>query len=182
MRKLMLGIFFIIAVVSANSAYAESVPIHDSVGAGGLIEKYNSLTYRSKSIYFTACEKIPGTADEAYLIETNVGDLGDNVLLVYPNKQGTIDKIIILVREDGRLNREPYKILTEEILTLFNAFIIPPSNDEEGENLISAFVQAGKTGKSSFWSRTQGKRYIIERFRTINNNIPFANVRITARV
>lgn len=181
MRKILLLVFSLF-IISINVANAETVPIHDTVGSGGLLEKYNDLKYKSKTIYLTSCMKLPSDNEEVYLIETNVGDLGDNVFLVYPNKQGTIHKIIILVREDGRLEREPYKILTEEVITLFNSFIIPPSNDDEVSNLIGAFIQAGKTGKSSFWSVTQGRRYIIERFRTINNNIPFANVRITARI
>ena len=157
MRKIIVLLFWV-SMTLANIAYAEPVPIHDVVGAGGMIEKYNDLTFKSKSIYFTSCNEVPGTAEEIYLIETNVGDLGDNVLLVYPNKQGTINKIIILLREDGHINKAPYKILTEEVMTLFTSFIIPPSNEEEGKSLIDAFVQAGKTGKSSFWSRVQGRR------------------------
>ena len=181
MRKLLL-LFFSLFIISTNIANAEPVPIHDTVGAGGLLEKYNDLKYKSKKIYLTSCIELPGDTEEVYLIETNVGDLGDNVFLVYPNKQGTINKVIILVREDGRLEREPYKILTEEIMTLFYSFILPSSNEDEATNLIGTFIQAGKTGKSSFWSVTQGRRYIIERFRTVNNNVPFANVRITARI
>lgn len=180
--KRIISLVFLMSITLANISYAEPVPIHDIVGASGMLDKCNNLTFNSKSIYFTSCNKIPGTPEETYLIETNAGDLGDNVLLIYPNEQGTINKIIILLREDGRFMQDTSKILTEEILTIFNSFIIPPSNEEENKNLIGAFVQAGKTGKSSFWSRVQGRRYIIERFRTINNNIRYSNVRITARI
>ncbi|MBQ7514709.1 MAG: hypothetical protein IJS96_00380 [Schwartzia sp.] len=53
--------------------------MNESMGAGGLADSFNDLTFDDKKVYITSCKKLPDfTGKEIYLLETNIGAPGDN--------------------------------------------------------------------------------------------------------
>lgn len=161
---------------SATDAFAERMTLHDTFGAGGLADGFNKCLFKNKSVYITSCNRLPDfIGEEIYMLETNIGNLGDNIILVYPNTEGLMDKILILARKDSRLAGKMFDVLAEESICIFRVFGI---NSKE---MVQMVAESLFHGQSSIWSINNGRRYRMETFLTNNNNIPFINVRIIAQ-
>lgn len=164
-------------------AMGTHLPLHDSLGAGGLADLFNKMTFEKKRVYITSCNKLPDfSGEEIYMFETNVGALGDNVIMIYPNAEGLINKILIMARKDSRIgSKKMFDAVVEECIVIFNSALIDRKNERELQEMIDAVLESLKKGKSSFWSTGTGRRYLIDAFEQKSNNIIYGNVRITAQ-
>ncbi len=116
------------------------------------------------------------------MLETNIGDKGDNLIMVYPNADGLIKKILIMARKDSSVGTEKmFNAMSEECVVLFNAAFIDRTKEDEIQKMLQAVVQSLRTGKADFYSAGTARRYIIDTFERKSNNIIYGNVRITAQ-
>lgn len=164
-------------------ALAAPLPLHDNLGAEGLAERFNEMTFEKKSVFVTSCRKLPEfNGEEIYMLETNIGDKGDNLIMVYPNADGLIRKILIMARKDSSVGTEKmFDAMSEECVVLFNAAFIDRTKEDEIKKMLQAVVQSLRTGKADFYSAGTARRYIIDTFERKSNNIIYGNVRITAQ-
>ena len=176
-----LSIFF--WTICSCVTMAAPLPLHENLGAEGLAERFNEVTFENKRVQVTACRKLPEfNGEEIYMLETNIGDKGDNLIIVYPNANGLIKKILIMARKDSAIGTEKmFDAISEECVVLFNAAFIDRTNKDEIKEMLHAVAKSLQTGKSDFWSTGTERRYIIDTFERESNNIIYGNVRITAQ-
>lgn len=171
--------------ICSCAALAAPLPLHDDLGAEGLAERFNEVFSENKhrSVFVTSCNKLPEfNGEEIYMLETNIGDKGDNLIMVYPNADGLIKKILIMARKDSSIGTgKMFDAIAEECVVLFNAAFIDRANEDEIEKMLHAVAMSFKTGKSNFYSSGTARRYIIDTFERKSNNIIYGNVRITAQ-
>ena len=183
-RKAILLTLFFWSIISCV-AMAMPLPLHDNLGAEGLAERFNEVfsDNKNKSVLVTACKKLPEfNGEEIYMLETNIGDKGDNLIIVYPNADGLIKKILIMARKDSSIGTEKmFDAISKECLVLFNATFIDRTNEDEIKEMLHAVAKSLRTGKSDFWSTGTSRRDIIDTFERESNNIIYGNVRITAQ-
>ena len=180
-KSILLALFF--WTICSCMALATPLPLHDNLGAEGLAERFNEVLSDNKSVFVTSCNKLPEfNGEEIYMLETNIGDKGDNLIMVYPNADGLIKKILIMARKDSSIGTgKMFDAISEECIVLFNAAFIDRTNADEIKEMLHAVAKAVKTGKSDFYSTGTGRRYIIHAFERESNNIIYGNVRITAQ-
>ncbi len=176
-----LSLFF--WAVCSCVALATPLPLHDDLGAEGLAERFNEMEFENKWVHVTSCKKLPEfNGEEIYMLETNIGDKGDNLIMVYPNADGLIKKILIMARKDSSIGTEKmFDAITEECVVLFNAAFIDRTNEDEIKEMLHAVAKSLKTGNSDFYSTGMGRRYFIDTFERESNHIFYGNVRISAQ-